>query len=437
MIFPKPSSLALQGLLALVPIASQSCLAQPSVNLAPAFPGLVFDDNASAAALVPDGSRRIVVALQRGQLRVLPDDRDATEAPMFLDLREKMKEETDFEEGMHGLAFHPKFSENRRVYLCYSQRGPRRTVISEFMVPEGASFQADPRSERVILEFPHPLGNHWGGGITFGPDGYLYVGIGDGGLRDDPYRLSQNMWSLHGKILRLDVDKRSAGLAYAIPADNPFSDKQEIRGEIWASGLRNPWGMNFDNPTGTLWCGDVGQDKWEEVNLIKRGANYGWSERDGPEKFEPRLNSPDEAGPFTAAIHSYPHTEGISITGGYVYRGERLPRLQGRYLFGDWGMGKIWALSWDAGKDTATAVNLIHARTGDQAAFNPTVFFHDADGEPLIFSHYPSVIFTLTEPQVLAGADVPELSDESAPADPADAVEGPGDELIEDETSSS
>jgi glucose/arabinose dehydrogenase len=403
------------------------------VTLTPAFPNLKFDDNATASAVVPDGSQRVVVALQRGQVRTLPLDRAAEEAPLFLDLRDKLKEEKEFEEGLHGLAFHPQFAKLRRVFVCYSQSGPRRTVLSEFMVPEGEAFQADPRSERVILEVAHPQTTHWSGCIAFGPDGYLYVSIGDGGLRDDPYRMGQNMWALHGKILRIDVDGRSGGLAYGIPADNPFVKKPEVRAEIWAAGLRTPWGLSFDRQTKTMWCADVGQDRWEEVNLIKPGANYGWSEREGPQRFVSREKVPEEGGPFTDPVYAYPHSDGISITGGYVYRGHRLPVLHGQYLFGDWGVGKLWSMGWDAGTGESTGVQLLYAKGADFPGFNPTVIGHDARGEPLIFSHYPSVIFTLDEPDVLASGDTEnEASDDSVPPpdiEPKSEVEEQGGEV--------
>lgn len=389
------------------------------MHLVPAYPNLVLDDNATAAAIPPDGSRHIVVALQRGQVRTLPEDKNGTEAPMFLDLREKMRTETGFEDGLHGLAFHPRFAKERRVYVCYTQSDPRRTVLSEFTVPDGGAFRADVGSERTVLEFPHPLGNHWGGGITFGPDGFLYLGIGDGGLRDDPYRLGQNLWTLHGKILRIDVDGREPGLPYGIPKDNPFAAVQEVRSEIWAYGFRNPWGMSFDRSTGTLWCADVGQDSWEEVNLVKKAANYGWSEDEGPDRFSRRKDSPQEAGPFVGPIHSYPHSEGISITGGYVYRGRRLPSLRNGYLFGDWGSGKIWALSWDGKSGTAAGNKLLYASTPDTPRFNPTVISADNNGEPLLFSHSPAVIFTLCETRLLADSEE-ESPEEAAPMDVAE-----------------
>lgn len=428
--------LPLRAVFAAVPLVSTG-FAQRAVELVPAFPRLALDDNAAASAIVPGVNGRVVVALQRGQVRVLPENRNATEAPMFLDLREKMKEETDFEEGLHGIAFHPRFAETRRVYLCYSQRGPRRTVLSEFMVPEGDVFQADARSERVVLEYPHPLGNHWGGGIAFGPDGYLYVGIGDGGLRDDPYRLAQNLWSLHGKILRLDVDKRSAGLGYGIPKDNPFVDRQEIRDEIWASGFRNPWGMAFDTVSGALWCADVGQDRWEEINVVQKGGNHGWSEREGPARFELRKDAAEEGGPFVEPLHSYSRTDGICITGGYLYRGERLARLKDHYLYGDWGAGKLWMLNPAGAAGIKPEVTLIHPTSEGQVAINPTLISMDGDGEPLIFAHHPAVVFTLQETPVLADAEVEESPIEEMTPAPSEGTEIPGDPVVEEEATSS
>lgn len=403
------------------------------LQLAPAYPNLTFDDNATAAAIVPDQSSRVVVAFQRGQIRVLPEDRNAAAAPLFLDLREKMRTETGFEDGLHGLAFHPDFATRRKVYLCYTQQSPRRTVLSEFPMKDSGDFVADPAAERVLMEFPHPLANHWGGGIAFGPDGYLYVGIGDGGMRDDPYRLSQNLWTLHGKILRLDVNATSEGLAYRIPADNPFADKQEVRGEIWAYGIRNPWGMSFDKTTGTLWCADVGQDAWEEVNLITPGGNYGWSEREGPRRFAAR--SGDEPAGLIDPLHSYGHAEGISITGGFVYRGKRLHSLEGNYLFGDWGSGKVWALAWNPKTSTAGEVRQLYASTPESPRFNPTVIAADAQGEPLIFSHSPSVIFTLEHPHLLAEAEeMDEIPQDAIPA-AEDPTDPPGDPFLDNETS--
>jgi glucose/arabinose dehydrogenase len=374
------------------------------MQIIPAYPGLIFDDTATTLAIVPGSEPRHVVGFQRGQIRVLPDDRGAGFAPMFLDLREKLLLDRGFEEGLHGIAFHPAFPEQPRVFLSFTQQEPRRTVLSEFTVLTDGSFRADPASERVLMEVPQPLGNHWGGGIAFGQDGFLYMGLGDGGMRDDPYRLSQNLWTFHGKILRLDVNSRTLNLPYGIPADNPFVDKQEIRHEIWASGFRNPWGMSFDRKTGTLWCGDVGQDTFEEVNLVKRGGNYGWNEREGSAPFGQRKGTADNQEAFIDPIHSYGRTDGISITGGFVYRGAGLRGLRGQYLFGDWGSGRIWALSWDPKTHKALGVRQIFERSTEGPRFNPTVIAADAYGEPLLFSQSPSMIYTLTSQTLLADA---------------------------------
>lgn len=360
-----------------------------------AYPNLVLPDCPAATAFTPGPEARQVVAMQRGLVVVLPKDRAEATAPVFLDLREKLKEETAFEEGFHGLAFHPEFAKNRRFYLCYTQQEPRRTVLSEMCALPGAELKADPRSERVLLELPHPLGDHWGGVLAFGPDGFLYVSIGDGGLRDDPYRLAQNPWALQGKILRLDVNTRSGSLPYGIPPDNPFVAKQEIRSEIWALGFRNPWSLSFDPVTKTLWTTDVGQDIWEEINIVKKGGNYGWSEREGAAQFLSRQGQKETGGPFIDPVYAYSHVDGISITGGAVYRGKRVPKLTGKYIFGDWGHGKLWALTRKSTAEGSASAALLFARVGEEPRFNPTTIGTDAEGELLIFSHYPGVIYTL------------------------------------------
>lgn len=403
---------------------------KPEISLERIFTNLVLPDCPSALALTGGAQSREVVAMQRGLVVVLPQDRDAGEAAVFLDFRERMKEETDFEEGLHGIAFHPEFEKNRRFYLSYSQRRPRRTVISEMCVFPGKELKADPRTERVLMEIPQPLGFHWGGGLAFGPDGYLYTGIGDGGLRDDVYSLSQNLWDLHGKILRIDVNTRDGGLAYGLPEDNPFMDRQEVRPEIWALGFRNPWGLSFDPEKKTLWVADVGQDLWEEVNVVTKGGNYGWGEREGPARMFSRLDVPEKGGPFIEPLHAYAHSEGISITGGVVYRGRGIPALNGKYIYGDWGHGKIWSLRRDEATGKAAAPTLIFAREGDEPRFNPTVIGADSSGELLIFSHYPAHILTLTANPVLATEEAVPAEEESLslpPSDPQfpDEVEDP------------
>ncbi|MCB1278510.1 PQQ-dependent sugar dehydrogenase [Prosthecobacter sp.] len=358
------------------------------------MPGLVlrklaFDrefDSPVMLATRPDDSGEQVVAMQRGEFCAVRLDGSGHGRP-FLDFREKMKTLLLFEEGVHGIAFHPRFAENGLFYLSYSQNDPRRTVISEMRVSKSPNPVALPETERVILEIPQPLADHWGGHIAFGPDGMLYIALGDGGLRDDPYRLAQNPWVLHGKILRIDVNSRSGALPYAIPADNPFAKEQTVRGEIFALGFRNPWGLSFDARSGQLWCADVGQDLWEEINRVERGANYGWSDRDGPAKsffhehgYLPNLVTTDP-------VHAYTRMrgEGICIVGGLLYRGKKLPQLDGSFVFADWGFGTVWALGIDAASGRASRRSVLYRKSADHK-FNPTLVASDPEGEPVLLS---------------------------------------------------
>lgn len=338
-------------------------------------------------AIMPGDSPREVLMMQRGEVWVLPKNDVVGEPTKFLDFREPLKGAYLFEEGFHGLAFHPNYASNGKFYLSYSTTEPRRTVISEMECVAGRPLEADPATERVLLELPHPMANHFSGCMAFGPDGKLYLTIGDGGLRDDPYRLAQNPFTLHGKMLRIDVDERTGSLPYGIPKDNPFVEKQEVRPEIWALGLRNPWGFSFDKPTGHLWLADVGQDIWEEVNLIKRGGNYGWSDHDGPRASTFHLHPflPDQK--YEEPVFAYTHAEGISVTGGFVYRGERLPGLQGCYIFADWGSGTVWALRYDPDSSLVKERLVLFRRPDDKDhLFNPTAIAPDTAGEVVIMS---------------------------------------------------
>lgn len=363
---------------------------------------ITFDrefDSPVMLATIPESDGEQVVAMQRGEFCAVRLDDSSSWRP-FLDFRERMKGILLFEEGVHGIAFHPQFATNRLFYLSYSQNEPRRTVISEMRATEGESPVAMMETERVILEVQQPLADHWGGHLAFGPDGMLYIALGDGGLRDDPYRLAQNPWVLHGKVLRLDVNSRTQRLPYGIPADNPFVGEQTVRHEIYALGLRNPWGLSFDAKTGHLWCADVGQDLWEEINVIKKGANYGWSDREGPEAtaFHPKPLLPNTA--TTAPVHSYSRLrgEGICIVGGSLYRGTRLAMLQGMYLFADWGYGHVWALEMDAEGSHATRRLLLH-RGPAPHKFNPTLVTEDSEGEPVILSQEGGLYRLEREPE--------------------------------------
>jgi len=315
-----------------------------------AFPHLRFTrpiDLTHAA----DGTDRVFVVEQDGRIQVFPNDEQVKESKVFLDLQQSVLRENN-EEGMLGLAFHPKYHQNGELFVFYSVT-PRGSVLSRFRVSKDDPNQADPASEEKLLEFPKPYGNHNGGSIKFGPDGFLYVSIGDGGLGNDPHENGQNLETLFGSILRIDVDHKDPGTQYAIPGDNPFVPRGgKVRGEIWAYGLRNPWRIGFDRLSGTLWAGDVGQDYIEEVNVIVRGGNYGWNLREGRHPRDPK--SPRDSGEeFVDPVFGYPRSEGKSITGGLVYRGKRLPNLSGAYVYADFMSGNIWALQWDGKKATA------------------------------------------------------------------------------------
>jgi len=224
-------------------------------------------------------------------------------------------------------------------------------VVSQFQTRADDPNRADPDSERVILEVEQPWGNHNGSTVLFGPDGYLYISLGDGGAANDPLGSGQDLSTLLGTILRIDVDRQDDGRAYAIPADNPFVHRPGARGEIWAWGLRNVWRMSFDRETGDLWAGDVGQNRWEEIDLITKGGNYGWNIREGRHAFKAAASAEALIDP----VVEYPQRRGreiigLSVTGGYVYRGDRLAGLRGAYIYGDYVTGRIWALRYADGE---------------------------------------------------------------------------------------
>jgi glucose/arabinose dehydrogenase len=303
-----------------------------------------------------DGTNRIFVVSQYGSIHVFPNDPQASELKTFLDIRDRVQyHPKENEEGLLGLAFHPKYKENGEFFVYYSikrEPNPHTTAISRFRVSKDDPNRADPDSEEMLIQIKQPYWNHKGGTIVFGPDGYLYVGLGDGGSANDPHGNGQNLGTLLGSILRIDVDNKDPGLEYAIPKDNPFAGQPGKRGEIWAYGIRNVWRIAFDRETGTLWAGDVGQNLWEEVDIIERGGNYGWNIREGKHPFAPngrvgvKLIDP---------IWEYHHDVGKSITGGHVYRGKLVPELQGAYLYADFVSGQIWALWYDAEKKQVTA----------------------------------------------------------------------------------
>ena len=397
----------------------QVSLAYSAATLAPielkdAFPGMKFDRPLWLEES-PDGTGRLFVLQQEGKILVFSKDRRA--APKtFLDLTDR-KPMVQNEEGLLGMAFHPGFASNQLCYLFYVQQSPKRNVLSEVRVAKNDPNTLDLASERVLLEIPQPYWNHKGGTIAFGPDGYLYYSVGDGGFGGDPHNVGQSGHHLLGKILRLDVNSRTGKLPYGVPKDNPFVGRDQkgnpkadpfdtlpegVRPEIWAYGLRNVWRMSFDRETGELWAGDVGQEKWEEVDLITKGGNYGWNLRERfheykkkqkarGETIDPVIEYPHNAG--MAAEAKFPtHTPGVSITGGYVYRGKKLPELKGVYIYGDFQMGTIWGLRHAGGKVVE------HGELSKANALRTIASFaEDQSGELYVLS-FDGHIYALTPP---------------------------------------
>ena len=310
-----------------------------------------------------DGTNRVFVPSQHGTIHVFNNTRDAQNSRVFLDITDRVTyDDKQNEEGFLGLAFHPKYKENGHLYVYYtSQAAPHLSVISRFTVSKENPDHVDPATELVLMQIPQPFWNHNGGTIAFGPDGYLYIALGDGGAGGDPLGNGQNLGTLLGKILRIDVDHPGKNKKdhYSSPADNPFVATKGALPEIWAYGLRNVWRMSFDRQTGNLWAADVGQDIWEEIDIISKGGNYGWKDREGFHLFTPkdqpqRPDTPTPVG-MIDPIWEYHHDIGKSITGGNVYRGQALPELEGMYLYGDYVSGKLWALKYDAAKKQVTA----------------------------------------------------------------------------------
>lgn len=335
-----------------------------------------------------DGSNRIFVCSQPGEIFVFPNDAAAEEPETFLDWRKKtVYKDEEFEEGILGLAFHPKFKTNGEVFMYYTEP-PHISVISRFKVSKSDPSKLDPASEEQLLRIQQPFWNHNGGTILFGPDGYLYIGLGDGGSGNDPFKNGQNLKVLFGKILRIDVDHKDAGKNYAIPKDNPFAGKADAAPEIYALGVRNIWRMSFDRTNGRLWAADVGQDLWEEINIITKGGNYGWSLREGLHKFK---DGSDPRPDLIEPVWEYHHSIGKSITGGVVYRGKKVPELQGCYLYGDFVSGKLWALKYD---DKAQKVTANYLLQGDNL---PVMTFGEDEAGEVYFTTPFGQIFTFAK----------------------------------------
>ena len=365
---------------------SRETVADPaSYKTSVAFPGLSFTRPVDLQH-PPDNTNRIFVVEQAGIISVFANDRSVSTKATFLDIREKVDDQGN-EEGLLGLAFHPDYQSNGYFYVNYTATNPNRTVISRFKV-SGDSDSADPGSEVILLTFEQPYSNHNGGQVSFGPDGFLYIAVGDGGSGGDPHDHGQNRSTLLGSILRIDVDKQENGRQYGIPSDNPFAkNTQGYREEIYAYGLRNPWRFSFDTANGRLWTGDVGQNAYEEIDIVEKGGNYGWNTMEGNHCFEPR-DGCNKSG-LEAPVHEYGRGEGISVTGGFVYRGQFLKGLQGKYIYADFATRRIWALEHS---NLSNPVNTLLV----EADFNISSFGVDENNE-LYICGFDDKIHKLTE----------------------------------------
>ncbi len=385
--------------------SNTTCLAttQPGTGASAALTGVFANLTFSSPILMiqaPGDDSNWYVVEQAGVVRAFANDNSTSATTTFIDIRARVNSSSS-EAGLLGMAFDPSFATNGRVYLSYTANptgsGVLESRISRFTRSGNV---LDPGSEAILLRIAQPFTNHNGGNIAFGPDSFLYAGFGDGGSGGDPQNNAQNRSTLLGKMLRIDV---SGTGAYAIPADNPFvsassarcetgtSGSSAICGEIYAYGFRNPWRWSFDraSPTADLWLADVGQNAWEEVDRVERGGNYGWRFREGAHCFNPTTGCPTTANgaPLIDPVAEYGHDLGFSVTGGYVYRGSAIPSLVGRYVFADFGTGRIFALISD---NSAT----LQRQQLLQASVQPSTFGQGSDGE-LYVVDYQGKLFKL------------------------------------------
>ena len=350
---------------------------EPSLRIERAFPAQEFAD--PLFMTFADQSGRLFVTEKKGVIRVFDSKQPEKPSSVFLDLSDQVTNKGN-EEGLLGLAFHPNYAENGQFFVHYSHAIDDKTgYVSRFEVSEDDPNRADPSSEMVVLKQPQPWRNHNGGMIGFGPDGFLYISFGDGGAGGDPKKSGQNIKTWLGAILRIDVDRPSEGKNYGIPADNPFVNERYAAPEIYAFGLRNVWRFSWDRETGDFWAADVGQNLWEEIDIIQKGGNYGWNTYEGFSKFRggTQLAHSEHIPPIAV----YGRREGISVTGGYVYRGKAFPELHGDYIYGDYATGNLWRLSQD---EQGKWRNVIALKRCGQTINS---FAEDADGELYLLSH--------------------------------------------------
>jgi len=372
-----------------------------------AFPNLTFKAPLEMVAL--PGTDRLFILEQSGKIFSFPNRNDSANPDLFLDVAtelsgwDKVPDAKGFD-AVYGLAFHPDFAHNHYCYVCYVLK-PRKgqnlangSRVSRFTVIQTNPPRADPKSEVLLLNWTG--GGHNGGSLQFGPDRFLYISTGDAATPTppDPFDTGQDISDLLSSILRIDVDHAAPGRNYAIPKDNPFITTPNARPEVWAYGFRNPWRMTFDRTTGNLWTGDVGWELWEMVYRVDRAGNYGWSITEGPQPVHPAgRRGPTPILPPQAAL---PHSESASITGGYVYRGKRLPALAGHYIFGDWETRRLWAARCTGPRDSELARYKEIAQTG----LRIVAFGQDNDGELYVVDYEGGGIYSIVPNETAAAA---------------------------------
>ena len=360
-------------------------------NIVQAFPSLPAIDQPVELTASDDGSNRIFVLSQKGTINMFSNSATVSSKSIFLDITSKVT--SGGEMGLLGLAFDPDYKTNGYFYINYNRRNPSlETVIARYRVSADNPNAADPNSEEILLTYAQPFENHKGGKLAFGNDKYLYIAVGDGGSGGDPHGNGQNKKVLLGKILRIDVSKSGTNAKYTIPQDNPFKGSTDgTREEIYAYGMRNPWRFNIDRKTGLIWAADVGQDKIEEIDIIDKGANYGWNTMEGNECYNG--SNCNQAG-LSLPIYTYQHGAlGASITGGYISRDANLPGLTGRYVYGDYVSGNIWALT--SSNKTLVKNDLIGKVPGGTLSS----FGEDADGHLYILNYADGKIYKFTPAQ--------------------------------------
>ncbi len=368
----------------LAPSPSAAAVASPSPTVGPTDPPFVganvavvlqpfaqLTDSALDIAAPNDGSGHLLVATQQGRIWAI--GADLPQPVQLLDISKQIT--TGGERGLLGLALHPGFPADPRAFVDYTDVNGD-TVVSSFTLLSDGSGRLDPASERIVLQVEQPFANHNGGGVVFGPDGFLYIALGDGGSGGDPMGNGQRLDTLLAKILRVDVDHPSGGNDYGIPGDNPFASRAGAKPEIWLYGLRNPFRIEFDRGTGDLWIGDVGQNKWEEVDVVRAGAaggqDFGWNVMEGAHCYQPAEGCRQLG--LIPPVSEYGHDQGCAVIGGFVYRGTAYPLLRGAYVFADECSGTIFAIP------AATSAAVAPIAVGE-AAGAPAGFGQDLAGE--------------------------------------------------------